>query len=102
MPSLTSHRVKTFACHWLVNAKELDERDIDGGVFHKFLSELLKTGFDPNHGYFATTQERHHFPNTQAQGEQIISYLPFSQSYLCTRDVFVSMHREEHLPCSAS
>ena len=50
----------------LVNAQGLDEPGIDGGgVFREFLSELLKTGFDPNHGYFATTQEGQLYPNPQ-------------------------------------
>jgi hypothetical protein len=32
----------------LVNAAGLDEAGIDGGgIFREFLSELLKTGFDP-------------------------------------------------------
>jgi len=49
-----------------VNAQGLDEPGIDGGgVFREFLSELLKTGFDPNHGYFATTQDALLYPNPQ-------------------------------------
>jgi hypothetical protein len=37
----------------LVNAAGLDEAGIDGGgIFREFLSELLKTGFDPNRGLF--------------------------------------------------
>jgi len=50
----------------LVNAQGLDEPGIDGGgVFREFLSELLKTGFDPNHGYFTTTQDGLLYPNPQ-------------------------------------
>lgn len=49
-----------------MNAQGLDEPGIDGGgVFREFLSELLKTGFDPNHGYFATTQDALLYPNPQ-------------------------------------
>ena len=50
----------------LVNAQGLDEPGIDGGgVFREFLSELLKTGFDPNHGYFTITQDGQLYPNPQ-------------------------------------
>ena len=49
-----------------MNAQGLDEPGIDGGgVFREFLSELLKTGFDPNHGYFMTTQDGLLYPNPQ-------------------------------------
>ena len=49
-----------------MNAQGLDEPGIDGGgVFREFLSELLKTGFDPNHGYFTTTQDGLLYPNPQ-------------------------------------
>lgn len=48
----------------LVNAQGLDEPGIDGGgVFREFLSELLKTGFDPNYGFFTTTQDGLIYPN---------------------------------------
>ena len=48
----------------LVNAQGLDEPGIDGGgVFREFLSELLKTGFDPNYGFFTTTQDGLLYPN---------------------------------------
>ena len=50
----------------LVNAQGLDEPGIDGGgVFREFLNELLKTGFDPNRGYFTTTQDGQLYPNPQ-------------------------------------
>ena len=50
----------------LVNAQGLNEPGIDGGgVFREFLSDLLKTGFDPNHGYFTTAQEGQLYPNPQ-------------------------------------
>jgi len=36
-----------------VSALGLDEAGIDGGgVFREFLSELIKTSFDPNRGFF--------------------------------------------------
>ena len=48
----------------LVNAVGLDEAGIDGGgIFREFLSELLKTCFDPNRGFFRTTQNRLLYPN---------------------------------------
>ena len=52
----------------LVNAQGLDEPGIDGGgVFREFLNELLKTGFDPNRGYFTTTQDGQLYPNPQVK-----------------------------------
>ena len=48
----------------LVNAQGMDEPGIDGGgVFREFLSELLKTGFDPNYGFFTTAQDGLLYPN---------------------------------------
>ncbi len=49
-----------------VNAQGLDELGIDGGgLFREFLNEVLKTGFDPNRGYFSTTQDGLLYPNPQ-------------------------------------
>ncbi len=49
-----------------MNAQGLTEPGIDGGgVFREFLNELLKTGFDPNHGYFRATQDGLLYPNSQ-------------------------------------
>ncbi len=49
-----------------MNAQGLDELGIDGGgLFREFLNEVLKTGFDPNRGYFSTTQEGLLYPNPQ-------------------------------------
>lgn len=49
----------------LVNAVGLDEVGIDGGgIFREFLSELLKTCFDPNRGFFRTTHNRLLYPNS--------------------------------------
>ena len=60
----------------LVNAQGLDEPGIDGGgVFREFLNELLKTGFDPNRGYFTTTQDGQLYPNPQVQ----IKKVPFKK-----------------------
>ena len=51
----------------LVNAAGLDEAGIDGGgIFREFLNELLKTGFDPNRGFFSQTTDRLLYPNPQA------------------------------------
>ncbi|KAK7488482.1 hypothetical protein BaRGS_00020267 [Batillaria attramentaria] len=51
----------------LVNAAGLDEAGIDGGgIFREFLSELLKTGFDPNRGFFMYTADRLLYPNPKA------------------------------------
>lgn len=48
----------------MVNAVGLDEAGIDGGgIFREFLSELIKTAFDPNRGFFMNTTENKLYPN---------------------------------------
>jgi len=48
----------------LVNAAGMDEAGVDGGgVFREFLSELLKTAFDPNRGFFRLTKDNQLYPN---------------------------------------
>ncbi|XP_054161532.1 ubiquitin-protein ligase E3C-like [Oppia nitens] len=48
----------------LVSAIGLDEVGIDGGgIFREFLSEVLKTAFDPNRGFFRTTSDGLLYPN---------------------------------------
>lgn len=50
----------------MVNAKGLDEAGIDGGgIFREFLSELLKTAFDPNRGFFRNTNNQQLYPNPE-------------------------------------
>lgn len=50
----------------LINAQGLDEAGIDGGgLFREFLSETIKTGYDPNRGYFITSQDGALYPNPQ-------------------------------------
>ncbi|XP_054430760.1 ubiquitin-protein ligase E3C [Pteronotus mesoamericanus] len=52
----------------LLNAHGLDEAGIDGGgIFREFLNELLKSGFNPNQGFFKTTNEGLLYPNPAAQ-----------------------------------
>lgn len=52
----------------LLNAHGLDEAGIDGGgIFREFLNELLKTGFNPNQGFFKTTNEGLLYPNPAAK-----------------------------------
>ncbi|KAH8284660.1 hypothetical protein KR018_011151 [Drosophila ironensis] len=47
-----------------VSALGLDEAGIDGGgVFREFLSELIKTAFDPNRGFFMVTTDNKLYPN---------------------------------------
>ena len=42
----------------LINAQGLDEPGIDGGgLFCEFLSETIKTGYNPNRGYFTSFDE---------------------------------------------
>ncbi|XP_041923667.1 ubiquitin-protein ligase E3C [Alosa alosa] len=51
----------------LLNAHGLDEAGIDGGgIFREFLNELLKTGFNPNQGFFKTTNEGLLYPSPSA------------------------------------
>ena len=48
----------------LINAQGLDEAGIDGGgLFREFLSETLKTAFDPNRGFFTSSEEGFLYPN---------------------------------------
>ena len=52
----------------LVNFMGLDEAGIDGGgLFREFISELLKTAFDPNRGFFKYTTDKLLYPNPQAK-----------------------------------
>ncbi|GAB1605249.1 ubiquitin-protein ligase E3C-like [Argonauta hians] len=51
----------------LVNSAGIDEPGIDGGgLSREFLSELLKSGFDPNRGFFKCTNDKLLYPNPQA------------------------------------
>lgn len=48
----------------MINAVGLDEAGIDGGgIFREFLSELIRTAFDPNRGFFLNTTENKLYPN---------------------------------------
>lgn len=48
----------------LTNIVGLDEAGVDGGgIFREFLSELLKTSFDPNRGFFRLTNDNLLYPN---------------------------------------
>lgn len=48
----------------LVNFAGLDEAGIDGGgIFREFMSELMKTSFDPNRGFFKYTSDKLLYPN---------------------------------------
>ncbi|XP_053982366.1 ubiquitin-protein ligase E3C [Hylaeus anthracinus] len=52
----------------LVNSAGLEEAGIDGGgLFREFLSELLKTSFDPNRGFFKLTKDNMLYPNPTVQ-----------------------------------
>ena len=58
----------------LINAQGLDEPGIDGGgLFREFLSETIKTGYNPNREYFMSSDEGTLYPNT-------LSYL-FREDY---------------------
>lgn len=48
----------------MINNIGLEEVGIDGGgVFREFLSELIKTAFDPNRGFFMITTDNKLYPN---------------------------------------
>ncbi|OQR75738.1 ubiquitin-protein ligase E3C-like, partial [Tropilaelaps mercedesae] len=48
----------------MINAAGLEEAGIDGGgVLREFLSELLRTSFDINRGFFKTTSDNYFYPN---------------------------------------
>jgi len=52
----------------LQNFAGLDEAGIDGGgIFREFMSELIKTSFDPNRGFFFSTSDKLLYPNPQAR-----------------------------------
>ncbi|XP_071445333.1 ubiquitin-protein ligase E3C [Hetaerina americana] len=51
----------------LVNAVGMSEAGVDGGgVFREFLSELIKTTFDPNRGFFRLTRYNTLYPSPGA------------------------------------
>lgn len=52
----------------LVNKVGLSEAGVDGGgLFREFLTELLKTAFDPNRGFFKLTKDNLLYPNPSVQ-----------------------------------
>lgn len=52
----------------MINAQGLNEAGIDGGgVFREFMSQLLKTGFDPSYGFFKTTSQQLLYPNPDVE-----------------------------------
>lgn len=52
----------------LKNFAGLDEAGIDGGgLFREFISELLKTAFNPNRAFFQCTNDKLLYPNPQAK-----------------------------------
>ena len=55
----------------LINAQGLDEPG--SGLFLEFVSETIKTGYNPNRGYFTSSDEGTLYPNT-------LSHL-FSEDY---------------------
>jgi hypothetical protein len=60
----------------LRNVAGLDEAGIDGGgLFREFLTELLKTAFDPNRGFFKLTRDHQLYPNPSI-GHIEQNYLP--------------------------
>lgn len=62
----------------LVNVAGLDEAGIDGGgLFREFMTELMKTSFDPNRGFFRLTNDNNLYPNpkvAEIEGRYIPHY----------------------------
>uniref|UniRef100_A0A1B0FE55 Ubiquitin-protein ligase E3C n=1 Tax=Glossina morsitans morsitans TaxID=37546 RepID=A0A1B0FE55_GLOMM len=57
-----------------VSSLGLDEAGIDGGgVFREFLSELIKTAFDPNRGFFMVTTDNKLYPNPNV-GDLLVDF----------------------------
>ena len=51
----------------LINAQGIEEASIDGGdLFHEFLSETIKTGYNPNRGFFISSDNATLYPNPLA------------------------------------
>ena len=51
----------------LINAQGLEEAGIDGGgLFREFLSETIKTGYNPNRGFFVSSDSATLYPNPLA------------------------------------
>ena len=51
----------------LINAQGLEEAGIDGGgLFREFLSETIKTGYNPNRGFFISSDNATLYPNPLA------------------------------------
>ena len=51
----------------LINAQGLEEAGIDGGgLFCEFLSETIKTGYNPNRGFFISSDNATLHPNPLA------------------------------------
>lgn len=51
----------------MINEQGLEEAGIDGGgIFREFLSELIRTAFDPNRGFFILTKDNMFYPNPSA------------------------------------
>ena len=49
------------------NVQGLEEAGIDGGgLTREFLSQLLKSSFDPNRGFFKSSADELLYPNPQA------------------------------------
>jgi len=52
----------------LINFAGLDEAGIDGGgIFREFMTELIRTSFDPNRGFFRYTHDKLLYPNPDAR-----------------------------------
>uniref|UniRef100_A0A8B9HWV1 HECT-type E3 ubiquitin transferase n=1 Tax=Astyanax mexicanus TaxID=7994 RepID=A0A8B9HWV1_ASTMX len=91
----------------LLNAHGLDEAGIDGGgIFREFLSELLKSGFNPNQGFFRTTNEGLLFPSPTAEmliGESFTRHYYFLGRILGKVDlpVFILIIQTTFTSCAA-
>ncbi|KAG7261927.1 hypothetical protein CRUP_019289 [Coryphaenoides rupestris] len=82
----------------LLNAHGLDEAGIDGGgIFREFLNELLKCGFNPNQGFFRTTNEGLLYPSPTAQmlvGDSFATHYYFLGRILGKDNKIINIRRQ--------
>jgi ubiquitin-protein ligase E3 C len=70
----------------MINQQGLEEAGIDGGgIFREFLSELIKTAFDPNRGFFILTKDNMLYPNPNA----VLLQENFKQHYYFIGKLFI-------------
>ncbi|CAJ0585555.1 unnamed protein product, partial [Mesorhabditis spiculigera] len=78
----------------MVNWAGLDEAGIDGGgIFREFLSELVRTAFDPERGFYVYTSDRMLYPNPLAP----LIYEDYSRHYYFHGRIIAKLLYEKQL-----